>query len=173
MKSHGLIDALISVRCPYCIDGLEFRPMQSLDEGAFICSCGHTVQPRQPQFRCSCSHCACYAKVATFIGENANSCASAENPRDVEVLHSLNLLTFEEAMRDTGNDDRESPNRELEIKKQLVPLYEQEKAFAHPTPAEQPSDYEPEELEAWANMKASIEALENELAKLTNPPDHN
>ena len=56
--------------------------------------------------------------------------------------------------------------REVEIKKELVALYQEQKAYAHPTPAEQPNDYEPEELESWTNLRARIEALENELARM-------
>ena len=57
-------------------------------------------------------------------------------------------------------------NRQLTIQKQLAALYEQQKAFDHPTPAEEPAEYEPEEIESWQNLKDQIEALESELAQL-------
>jgi hypothetical protein len=172
MDLHSLTNALISVRCPYCVDGLEFRPMQLRDDGFFICGCGHTAQPRAPQFRCSCPQCKRSTRLATILDETGAFSGSRENPREVEVMHSVTLLSFEEGIHEVESDETEMISRELEIKKQLVALYEQEKAFAHPTPAEQPSDYEPEELEIWARMRAGIEALENELANMTKLRDH-
>jgi hypothetical protein len=99
--------------------------------------------------------------------------SSTDDPRQMEILHSLNLLTLGETVDNSeveGGEVETKPDteiqREVEIKKQLVALYQEQKAYAHPTPAEQPNDYEPEELESWANLRARIEALENELARM-------
>ncbi len=40
-------------------------------------------------------------------------------------------------------------SREAEIQKHLAMLYDQQKAFSSPTPADDPAEYEVEELEAW------------------------
>ena len=167
MQSDVTTYALISVRCPYCVDGLKFRPMQLMPDGAFTCPCGHTAKPRESQFRCACSHCASAAKGVALLAETAISSSNTENPREAEILHSVSLLHFEAAMHNSGTENPEVDSRELKIKKQLVALYEQQKAFAHPTPSEEPADYEPEELESWADLQNRIAALEDELARIT------
>ena len=166
MTSGILNQALISIRCPYCVVEVEFRPMQVLDGGGFVCDrCGHSAKPEEPQFRCSCSHCALAAEGVALLREAGSVSGGGEDPREIEILHSINLLSFEEAMQNADNP--EAGNRELEIKKELVGLYEQRKAFAHPTPAEEPAEYEPEELETWATLKERIDSLEDELAKMS------
>ncbi len=40
-------------------------------------------------------------------------------------------------------------SREAEIQKHLAMLYDQQKAFSSPTPADDPAEYEVEGLEAW------------------------
>ena len=57
--------------------------------------------------------------------------------------------------------------REVEIEKELESLYQQLEEFSDPTPAEQPNEYEVEELEAWENLRERIRTLENELATIT------
>ena len=57
--------------------------------------------------------------------------------------------------------------RQEEIQKELEKLYEQLEEFPHPTPAEQPHEYEVEELEAWEKLREQIRALESELAAIT------
>lgn len=38
-----------TVRCPYCVLGIEFRPMIGHVDGRFICDkCGHTTVPMMP-----------------------------------------------------------------------------------------------------------------------------
>jgi hypothetical protein len=47
------------VRCPYCVQGEDFRQMLSRPLGWFLCpKCGHTVKPGDLQFKCSCRKCA-------------------------------------------------------------------------------------------------------------------
>ena len=145
MNSEVITSALINARCPYCVVGLEFNPMQRLDGGGFICQhCGHTAKPCQQQFRCSCPHCTCAAGEIAFLVATATSHGATENPRETEILHSLNLLTFEEALLNCEMDNGELEiKREVEIKKELVALYEQQKTFPHPTPAERPPTTNP------------------------------
>ena len=46
------------VRCPYCVEGFDFRPMLQGREGWFICEkCHHIAKPQEPDFRCSCQKC--------------------------------------------------------------------------------------------------------------------
>ena len=147
--------------------------MRPLGDDGFVCEhCGHSAQPRLQQFRCSCPHCKQAAEVAVLV-DSAPSPNTTDDPRQMEILHSLNLLTLGEAVDNSEMEAGEveiKPDaeiqREVDIKKQLVALYQEQKAYAHPTPAEQPNDYEPEEVESWANLRARIEALENELARI-------
>ncbi len=48
------------IRCPYCVQDHNFRPMKRRFEGRwFICEqCGHTVMPDIPNFVCQCAKCA-------------------------------------------------------------------------------------------------------------------
>jgi hypothetical protein len=46
-------------RCPYCVEGYDFRPMVHRPEGRFVCrKCGHSAMPGEPDFKCSCRKCA-------------------------------------------------------------------------------------------------------------------
>lgn len=47
-----------SVRCPYCVLGVEFRPMIAHVNGTYICNkCGHTTRPSDSEYRCGCRNC--------------------------------------------------------------------------------------------------------------------
>ena len=47
-----------SVRCPFCVLGLEFRPMIAHVDGRYICNkCGHTTQPGDRGYQCHCPNC--------------------------------------------------------------------------------------------------------------------
>jgi len=53
-----VIDATLTIRCPYCLVGIEFRPMIAYKDGRFICrDCGHTVCPGFPEYMCACRSC--------------------------------------------------------------------------------------------------------------------
>jgi len=53
-----LSDTILSIRCPYCIAGIEFRMMVAYKDGRFICrDCAHTVRPGMPEYRCTCRSC--------------------------------------------------------------------------------------------------------------------
>jgi hypothetical protein len=43
--------------------------------------------------------------------------------------------------------------------------YELLEAFSEQTPADEPAEYEVEEIEAWDKLRKQIRALENELAQ--------
>jgi hypothetical protein len=45
-------------RCPYCIEGGDFKPMKILDNGRQICEhCGHIIFPDGEAFWCPCQKC--------------------------------------------------------------------------------------------------------------------
>jgi hypothetical protein len=48
-----------TVRCPYCVEGSEFKTMARQSGGDwFICtSCGHLALPSSPPFECTCAYC--------------------------------------------------------------------------------------------------------------------
>jgi len=46
------------IRCPYCLVGIEFRPMIAYKDGRFVCrDCAHAVRPGVPEYRCACRPC--------------------------------------------------------------------------------------------------------------------
>jgi DNA-directed RNA polymerase subunit RPC12/RpoP len=48
----------VVVRCPYCVAGLEFRPMAVRLDGKYVCSkCGHLVAIKGEDSDCSCPKC--------------------------------------------------------------------------------------------------------------------
>ena len=47
-----------TVRCPYCVSGLEVRPMVAHLDGRYICDkCGHTAHPENTKYKCRCLRC--------------------------------------------------------------------------------------------------------------------
>jgi hypothetical protein len=51
-------DAVLVVRCPYCISGIGFTPMIAYKDGRFECpNCAHTVRPNDADFQCTCRKC--------------------------------------------------------------------------------------------------------------------
>jgi hypothetical protein len=47
-----------AVRCPFCVLGLEFRPMVAHIDGRYICDkCGHTTHPGESEYQCHCPNC--------------------------------------------------------------------------------------------------------------------
>jgi predicted RNA-binding Zn-ribbon protein involved in translation (DUF1610 family) len=49
----------VAIRCPYCVEGREFRLMLSRDsEECYLCAnCGHLAMPKHPGFNCPCTKC--------------------------------------------------------------------------------------------------------------------
>jgi len=44
-------------RCPYCVEGDQFRPMLQKPNW-FICEqCGHVLLPGDADFKCGCQRC--------------------------------------------------------------------------------------------------------------------
>jgi hypothetical protein len=57
-ESQVLPDALMVVRCPYCMSGMDFAQMTAHKDGRFVCrDCAHTVRPGVPHYRCTCRNC--------------------------------------------------------------------------------------------------------------------
>ncbi len=53
-----LTDTTLTIRCPYCMVGIEFRPTIAHKDGRFVCrDCAHTVCPGVPEYRCTCRPC--------------------------------------------------------------------------------------------------------------------
>jgi hypothetical protein len=53
-----LTDTTLVIRCPYCIVGIDFRPLIAYKDGRFVCrDCAHTVRPGVPEYRCTCRAC--------------------------------------------------------------------------------------------------------------------
>ena len=53
-----LTDTTLVIRCPYCIVGIESRPMIAYKDGRFVCrDCAHTVRPGVPEYGCTCGSC--------------------------------------------------------------------------------------------------------------------
>jgi hypothetical protein len=49
------------VRCPYCVDGKNFRALRAASESRYFCEqCGHEVATGEPGFRCECKKCEGY-----------------------------------------------------------------------------------------------------------------
>lgn len=49
---------MAEVRCPYCVEGNEFKPMVSHLDGRYICGkCGHVVRLSDTDFQCTCPKC--------------------------------------------------------------------------------------------------------------------
>ncbi len=47
-----------TIRCPFCVLGEEFRPLQRTSQMIYVCAkCGHTNIPSDPYFECSCTKC--------------------------------------------------------------------------------------------------------------------
>jgi hypothetical protein len=51
-------DTKLVIRCPYCVLGLDFRPMAAYKDRRFVCEkCGRTVNPEEAAYLCSCCRC--------------------------------------------------------------------------------------------------------------------
>lgn len=47
------------IRCPYCIEGKDFKVMIGRAEGEwFLCArCSHVTMPHDPGYECKCAKC--------------------------------------------------------------------------------------------------------------------
>jgi hypothetical protein len=51
-------DTILTIRCHYCMAGIDFRPMIAYKDGRFVCrDCAHTVRPGVPEYKCTCRPC--------------------------------------------------------------------------------------------------------------------
>jgi hypothetical protein len=51
-------DTILTIRCPYCMAGIDFRPMIAYKDGRFVCrNCAHTVHTGVPEYQCTCRPC--------------------------------------------------------------------------------------------------------------------
>jgi hypothetical protein len=69
-----LTDAILTIRCPYCIAGIDFRLMTAYKDGRFVCrDCAHTVHPGLLNCRCSCRKCLRLAKKSNWDVDLTNA----------------------------------------------------------------------------------------------------
>jgi hypothetical protein len=48
---------ILTIRCPHCMAGVEFRPMIAYN-GRFVCrDCAHTLRPGVPEYTCTRRPC--------------------------------------------------------------------------------------------------------------------
>ena len=61
------------VRCPYCVQGSEFRPMlRGSSNKWYVCiSCGHSAAPDDPYLKCPCARCQEMARLRRRNSEDA------------------------------------------------------------------------------------------------------
>lgn len=51
-------DTTLVILCPYCVVGIESRPMIAYRDGRFVCrDCAHTVRPGVAEYQCTCRTC--------------------------------------------------------------------------------------------------------------------
>jgi hypothetical protein len=68
------------VRCPYCVEGSDFRPMFRQSEESFVCSgCGHESTPEGRYGRCICQRCIRMNRVASRISREHPELSPAAN----------------------------------------------------------------------------------------------
>jgi hypothetical protein len=72
-------DTTLTIRCPYCMAGIEFRPMIAYKDGRFVCrDCAHTVRPGVPEYECTCRRCLRRSRAKqenmTLVGKSLARC---------------------------------------------------------------------------------------------------
>jgi hypothetical protein len=72
-----------------------------------------------------------------------------------------------EVLKQVGLIEGITNARTAEIQRELEKLYAQLEEFSDPTPADQPHEYELEELVAFEKLREQIRTLENELEEIT------
>jgi hypothetical protein len=70
-KEHGVGETSMpdTIRCPYCIEGGDFKGMKVKAEGEwFLCvQFGHIAIPSHPSYLCSCPKCTERRPPPTFV----------------------------------------------------------------------------------------------------------
>jgi len=55
---QSVTDTILTIRCPHCMAGIDFRSMIAYKDGRFVCrDCAHTVRPGEAAYRCTCRRC--------------------------------------------------------------------------------------------------------------------
>jgi hypothetical protein len=67
------------IRCPYCVQGGDFRPMSARSGKSLCVGCGHVSSREDPHLRCSCQRCLHMNRVASRIGRHGPGVAPATN----------------------------------------------------------------------------------------------
>ena len=68
------------IRCPYCVQCGDFRPMSVWSGKSFVCvGCGHVSYPEDPHRRCLCRRCLEMNRVASRISRDGREVAPATN----------------------------------------------------------------------------------------------
>ena len=86
------------IRCPYCVERGKFMPMTEHSSGEWLlCErCGHLALPKNPMFRCTCSHCVRIEKAQNSEDRACAPCA-VRKVSDMLVLpriHTDQYLSF-------------------------------------------------------------------------------
>ena len=51
-------DTILTIRCPHCMAGIDFRSMIAYKDGRFVCrDCAHTIRPGITEYKCTCRPC--------------------------------------------------------------------------------------------------------------------
>ena len=74
-----LTDTILTIRCPHCVAGIDFRPMIAYKDGRFVCrDCAHTARPGVPDYRCTCRPCLGLSRekqeTMTLVGKSLMRC---------------------------------------------------------------------------------------------------
>jgi len=68
------------IRCPYCVQGGDFRPMSARSGKLFACiGCGHVSSQEDPHMGCSCQRCLQVNRVASRISRDGSEVAPTPN----------------------------------------------------------------------------------------------
>ncbi len=59
MAGWSIVEKPKTIRCPYCVERGDFKPMAAESSGEwYVCvECGHLARPDSSAFRCVCSKC--------------------------------------------------------------------------------------------------------------------
>ena len=81
------IDTILTIRCPHCMAGTEFRPMIAYEDGRFVCrDCAHTVRPGVPEYRCTCRPCLRLSRKTPLTGRGMDFSTSDSHPARAIIL---------------------------------------------------------------------------------------
>jgi hypothetical protein len=68
-----LTDTVLTIRCPHCVVGADFRSMIAYKDGRFVCrDCAHTVRPGFPGYPCTCRPCLRASRKPLFAGTGSH-----------------------------------------------------------------------------------------------------